>query len=221
MLGRAADQWEEPLNAMAISFPITLPTAQGFTRVTIGPRSAVAMFASPTTGQQQIFQHPMQMLTATIELPPMKRDTASVFLAALLSLQGTRGTFIFGDPAYTTPRGIGTGTPLVAGAGQTGTTLLTDGWTVSQTGIMLAGDWVQIGSGSTRQLCMVLVNANSDGAGAATLELFPRIRTAFADNTALTVSSPQGVWRLAEESSFVQDLGGITRGVVINAMEAY
>jgi hypothetical protein len=206
---------------MAITFPITLPTAQGFTRVTWGTRSAVAMFASPFTGQQQIFQHPMQMLTVSIEMPPMKRDTASVFLGALLSLQGTRGTFLFGDPAYPTPRGIGTGTPLIAGGSQTGTTLLTDGWTAAQTGIMRAGDWVQIGSGSTRQLCMVLVDANSDGSGAATLELFPRVRTAFADNTALTVSSPLGVFRLAEDSSFVQDLGAITRGIVLNAMEAY
>lgn len=206
---------------MAISFPITLPTAQGFTRVTIGPRSAVAMYASPFTGQQQIFKHPMQMLTASIELPPMNRAAASAFLGSLLSLQGFAGTFYFGDPAWTSPRGVGTGSPEILGNSQTGTTLLTDGWTPSQTGIMRAGDWVQIGSGATRQLCMVLVDADSAGNGHATLELFPRIRTAFANNTALTVVNPAGVWRLAEESSFVQDLGAITRGIVLNAMEAF
>jgi len=206
---------------MAISFPITLPTAQGFTRVTIAPRSAVAINTSPFTGQQQVYQHPLQMLTASIELPPMGRADAATFIAALISLQGAAGTFIFGDPAWTSPRGIGTGTPLINGAGQTGTTLNTDGWTNSQTNILRAGDWIQVGTGSTRQLCMVLVDANSNGAGEAVLELFPRIRTAYADNVAITTTNPKGVWRLAGETSFVQDVGAITRGIVVNAMEAF
>lgn len=206
---------------MPISYPITFPTAQGFTRVTIAPRSAVAMFASPFTGQQQVYQHPAQMLTATIEIPPMKREDAADVIAAVLSLQGTRGTFYLGDPAWTSPRGVGTGTPLINGGSQTGQDLITDGWTISQSNIMRAGDWLQIGTGDTRQLCMVLVNANSDGGGNATFSLFPRIRTAFVNNTALVVTSPTGVWRLTDDSSFIQDVGAMTRGVTLNAVEAF
>jgi hypothetical protein len=206
---------------MAISYPITLPTAQGFTRVTIVPQSAVAVYGSPFTGQQQIFQHPLQMLMATIELPPMKRERAAVVVAAMMSLHGQRGTFIFGDPAWYFPQGVGTGTPTINGASQTGNTISTTGWTVSTTGILKAGDWIQIGSGSTMQLCMVTVDASSNGSGVASLELFPRVRTAFASGTAITVTSPKGVWRLTAQPSFLHDVDTMTRGLVFEAMEAF
>jgi hypothetical protein len=206
---------------MAITFPITLPTAQGFVRVTIAPRSNVAVYSSPFTAQQQVYQHPGQFLTCSIELPPMSRADAAPFVAALLSLQGALGTFYFGDPAWTSPLGVGTGTPVVNGNNQTGTALNTSGWTTSQTGIVRAGDWLQIGTGSTRQLCMVLGDANSDGSGNATINLFPRIRTAFSNNTAITVSNPTGVWRMVDDGSFLQDVDKLTRGIVINAVEAF
>jgi hypothetical protein len=206
---------------VATSYPITLPTAQGFTRVSIAPRNAVAIYGSPFTGQQQVYQHPLQMLTATIDLPPMKRAEAAVIIGALMSLNGQRGTFYFGDPAWTSPQGVGTGTPTINGSSQTGNTINTTGWTVSTAGILKAGDWIQIGSGSTQQLCMVVADATSNGSGEAALELYPRVRTAFADGTAITVSSPKGVWRLVSESSFLHDLGAMTGGVTINAMEAF
>jgi hypothetical protein len=68
---------------------------------------------------------------------------------------------------------------------------------------------------------MVLVDANSDGSGQATLELFPRVRTAFASGTSITVSNPKGVWRLAGEMDFSQVVGGITSLNTINAVEAF
>jgi len=206
---------------MAITYPIALPTAQGFRRVTIAPQSRVAIFASPFTGQQQIYQHPAQFLTCSIELPPMVRADAATFVAALLSLQGQRGTFIFGDPAWTSPRGVATGTPLVNGNNQTGTALNTKGWSNSTANILRAGDWIQIGTGATRQLCMVLGDASSDGSGNATVNLFPRIRTAFANNTAITTASPTGVWRMIDDGQFLQDTDSLTRGIVINAVEAF
>jgi hypothetical protein len=206
---------------MAITYPFTLPVSQGFTSVDIRPVSVVGMFASEFTGTQQTYAHPGQFLTASVSFPPMKREDAAGIVAALMSTQGTRGTFYFGDPQWTSPRGIGTGTPLVSGASQTGQDLITDGWTISQTGIMKAGDWVQVGSGSTQQLCMVLADADSDGSGNATLSLFPRIRTAFADNTSLTVSSPTGVWRLMQAIDFGQQLGAITQLGTIQFLEAF
>jgi hypothetical protein len=151
----------------------------------------------------------------------MKREDAAPIVAALMGLQGIRGTFYFGDPQWTSPQGIGTGTPLVNGASQTGQDLITDGWTVSQTGIVKAGDWLQIGSGSTQQICMVLADANSDGSGNATISLFPRIRTAFADNVAITVTSPKGVWRLTQPFIISQNLGAITSLGSIQFVEAF
>ncbi len=68
-----------------------------------------------------------------------------------------------GDPVNTSPRGAATGTPLVKGASQTGNTLTTDGWTTGVTGILKAGDWIQLGTGSTSTLHKLQQAADSDG----------------------------------------------------------
>jgi hypothetical protein len=145
---------------MAITYPIALPTSPGFTRVTIQPRSAVALYASPFTMQQQVYAHQGQMWTGQVELPPMSRDEAAPWAAALTSLNGIQGTFILGDPAWLLPRGTATGTPLVKGGSQTGYDLVTDGWTAGIEALK-AGDWVQLGAITAPRLYQVQRPANT------------------------------------------------------------
>lgn len=183
---------------MAISYPLSFPSTKSPAGIAFRARSAVGLSMSPFSFSQQAYAHQGDMWEADVAAPPMKRADAEVWVAFLLALNGREGTFTMGDPVNTSPRGVGTGTPLVNGGSQTGKTLVTDGWTVSQTGIMKAGDWFQLGSGSSTRLHKVVQDANSDGAGNATLEIWPRLRSAPADNAPLTVSSPKGLWRLAE-----------------------
>jgi hypothetical protein len=179
------------------------------------------MFVAPTTGSRQVFANPRQMWQITVEVAALSRANAEAWLGYLLSLNGPQGTFYMGDPVNTSPRGVGTGTPRVNGAGQSINTLVTDGWTTSQSGIMKAGDWLQVGAGSTQQLVKVTADANSDGFGNATLEIWPRIRTAFADNTSLYVTSPKGVFYLAQPISWDVDTDRITKGLSFTAVEAF
>jgi hypothetical protein len=157
------------------------------------------MDASPFTLQPQSYAWRGQTLSTTVRLPRMKRAEAEAWVAALLSLNGREGSFLLGDSANTLPRGIGTGTPLVKGASQTGTDLVTDGWTTTQTGILKAGDWIQLGSGSTARLHKNLTDVNSNGSGEATLILWPALRSSPADNATITVSSPKGRFMLAQD----------------------
>lgn len=136
---------------------------------------------------------------ADIQLPPMGRDAAEAWVAALVSLNGLEGSFLLGDTANTIPRGTATGTPLVKGGSQTGYDLVTDGWTAGVTGIMKAGDWLQLGSGSSSRLYKVMADANSNGSGEATLTLWPKLRSSPADNAAITISSPKGRFMLAQD----------------------
>lgn len=75
--------------------------------------------------------------------------------------------------------------------------MITDGWTTSTTGILKAGDWIQLGSGSATRLHKVLDDVNSDASGNATLSIWPSLRSSPSDNAQITVSSPKGQWRLA------------------------
>jgi hypothetical protein len=145
---------------MAVSYPIGLPTTPGYRSVSIQPRAAVAISSSPYTYQQQTYTHPGQMWTGQFELPPMSRAEAAPWVAALTSLNGIEGTFCFGDPAWATPRGTATGTPLVKGASQTGYDLITDGWTANIEALK-RGDWLQIGLGSSARLYQVVNDANT------------------------------------------------------------
>jgi hypothetical protein len=182
---------------MPISYPLALPTNKGLAKIRLTANNVVGVSQSPFTAKQQVYKYTGQFWEAEINLPPMKRADAEYWISFLLKLNGQYGTFLLGDPNGSTARGTATGTPLVNGGSQTGNELITDGWTNSITGILKAGDYIQLGSGATAQLYKVLDDVNSNGSGQATLTLWPDLRSAPADNAAITVSSPKGVFRLS------------------------
>jgi len=205
---------------MAISYPVTFPASIGVSSINIRAKTVVGVSSSPFTGQQQVYKHQGQWWEAEVSLPPMKRDEAEQVVAFLIKMNGQYGTFLMGDFLSTAPRGIGTGTPLVNGASQSGDELVTDGWTVSTTGILKAGDWIQLGSASTSTLHKVLDDVTSDGSGNATLNIFPNLRSSPGDNAVITISSPKGRWRLASnETDYAIDNASIY-GMTFACIEA-
>jgi len=205
---------------MAISYPVTFPASIGVSSINIRAKTVVGVSSSPFTGQQQVYKHQGQWWEAEVSLPPMKRDEAEQVVSFLIKMNGQYGTFLMGDFLSTAPRGIGTGTPLVNGASQAGDELVTDGWTVSTTGILKAGDWIQLGSASTSTLHKVLDDVTSDGSGNATLNIFPNLRSSPDNNAAITISSPKGRWRLASnETDYAIDNASIY-GMTFACIEA-
>lgn len=205
---------------MAISYPLTMPTHTGIRSVELRAINAVAYSRSPFSFAGQAFAYSGQMWQADVTLPPMKRTDAEQWLAWLVSLRGSLGTFLLGDPLGCIPRGVATGTPLIKGGSQTGGTILIDGATTSVTGWLKAGDYVQIGSGLTARLHKVLVDTNSDSSGNVTLELWPHVRTAPADNAAVTVSNAKGLFRLSSNEQAWSSNEAAIYGISFGAMEA-
>jgi hypothetical protein len=60
------------------------------------------------------------------------------------------------------------------------------------TGTLLAGDYVQIGSGANARLHRLL----EDRSGSGTAEIWPALRAAYSSASA-TLANPQGVFRLS------------------------
>ena len=183
---------------MAITFPLSLPTVKGLASIVIRPRGVVGVSRSPFTGERQVQPHQGQVWGLDASLPPMKRADASEWVAFLLSLNGPEGSFLAGDPNATAPRGVATGTPQVKGAGQTGRVLLTDGWTISTTGILLKLDYIQLGTGASTRLHAVLNDPNSDGGGNATLDIWPALHEPPADNASIITANTVGVFALLD-----------------------
>jgi hypothetical protein len=178
-----------------MSFPLTLPSNRQVVRVRMNANDIVSISSSPFTAQQQVYKYPGQFWEAEVTLRPLSRDEAELWNGFFLSLNGAFGTFLFGDPVGQEPRGVATGTPLVKGAGQTGGSLITDGWTPSVSGILKAGDYIQLGTASAAKLYKVLETANSDSGGNATLKIWPNLRSSPADNAAVITNNPRGVFR--------------------------
>lgn len=101
------------------------------------------------------------------------------------------------------------GTPLINGADQTGTELITDGWATGVTGLLKAGDVFQIAgvyeinpqnyeSTGRLQFFVVQEDVNSDGAGNATIKVSPSINdgsltTVDAEGNTLSLKAYQNV----------------------------
>lgn len=126
----------------------------------------------------------------------------------LMSQQGSFEAFAFIHPSKKAPLGVATGTPVVNGAGQVGTSLATSGWTANITGIMKAGDIIGI-AGQTK-VYMVTADANSDATGLATLIISPPLMQSPASLSAIVTSNVSFTVALDE----VYEARARTRGIV-------
>ena len=183
---------------MAITYPLTLPNRPAPSHFSIEPASFSALTQSPWTAAQQVQLNQGQMWTISIDLPPMGEDDARNWLSQLLALRGQYGTFLYGNPKMKQPRGNWGSAPVINGDGQTGQELGVAG--LPANGVIRAGDFFQIGDGSTARLYTVTQDATADGAGEATLDIWPRLRTATTSGSAIVTASPRGVFRLAAPS---------------------
>lgn len=309
-----------------ITYPLSLPSEPGLSSVKWRAVDVTGMNVSPFTGQAQVYRWMNNSWMAQCGLPAMRRAKAEKWIAFLLSLRGSFGTFLLGDPLYQSPTGDVTvhiqtlggadalkyyldlgdtrvrltdyefkviihnvgvndlivesqaiATEILIPAGDTqsvrvvGTSggqqafrigfkpaggspdsldfwaaqpivrrlgyeddnlvppasrLFGSGWqasggatvtvtppkhassaarssTISIDGflpmaerVLAAGDYIQAGSGSTQRLYKVLTDADADTGGAVSVDVFPTVREAIADNTELSVIQCKGVFRL-------------------------
>lgn len=187
---------------MTISYPVTCPTAlkPGSTRWATA--STVVVSSSPTTFQSVKYEYDGEAWLIDVSYPLLTRAEAAPFFAFLASLRGQNGTFLFGDTLLSTPLGTGVGTPLVNGANQTGSkVLVSDGWGASQV-VLKGGDFLQIDS----RLYMVLADVTSDASGNALIDVFPKLRQ-HADNAAIVLNNPKGLFRLNGDQINVVEAG--------------
>jgi len=174
---------------MAISYPLSTPTTIGFESIELRAVNAVATSQSPFTYKQQIVSHQGQRWEASVNIPPVRRDLAGEWKAFLTALKGPTGTFLLGDPDYATPRGTVSSATVSGTAGD-------ESVSITMTGSLLAGDYIQLGSGANAKLHQVLV----DQSGTGTLEIWPKLRNNYTSET-VVFNNPKGVFRLANNAS--------------------
>lgn len=205
---------------MALSYPLAMPGSPKPERATMMMPNRVQVTRPPFGITERLNDLEAGWWEVALSYPPMKRATAAAWVRWLVGMRGRRGTTEWGPEWATSPRGSVAGTPVVDGGSQTGTTLATRGWDASETGVLLGGDYIQLTDGSgNKRLHMVTQDADSDGSGEASVEIWPALRFSPSDGDSIVTSSPQGTFRLQDNPSF--DVGrAALYGLGFNLVEA-
>jgi len=173
---------------MALTYPLDIPETIGIESIELRAVNAVATSQSPFTYKQQIISHQGQRWEASVSIPTVRRDLAAEWKAFLTALKGPTGTFLLGDPDYVSPRGDVSSCTLSGSAGD-------ESVSVTMTGTLKAGDYIQLGNGSSAKLHQVLVDQTGNG----DLEIWPKLRSDYTDET-VVFNNPKGVFRLSSNS---------------------
>ena len=169
------------------TFPSIKPTSMSWELIS-NTRQFVGL-----NGAIQVAQRAGQRWTVSMEFGVLASNDRATLQAFVAQVLGLADNFTL-SPADYNPRGAFGGTPLVAGAGQTGNSLNIDGCSLSVTNWIRAGDFFQVGN----ELKMATEDASSDGAGAITISFVPELRAAPADNAVITTTDPAGVFRFVQ-----------------------
>ncbi len=175
-----------------LTFPDILPRAAEWSL-----RSNTQSFRSPLSGTVQTLELPGAIWQATLSFARLPQDRARELAAFLVRLRGEAGRFYLYDHSLPAPRGSASGVPVVAGAGQTGATLATSGWTPGVAGILKAGDYIGLGD----ELKMVVADADSDVGGLATLTIEPPLRQSPADASLIITVQPVCIMKLTGDQA--------------------
>lgn len=192
---------------MAVSYPLSTPTTIGFESIELRAINAVATSQSPFTYKQQIVSHGGQRWEASVNIPPVRRDLAAEWKAFLTALKGQTGTFLLGDPDYSSPRGDVSSCTLSGSAGD-------ETAAVIMIGTFKAGDYIQLGSGSSARLHQVLIDQTGNGS----LEIWPSLRADYTGETVI-FSNPKGVFRLSSNMTSWNINSSSAYGISFEAVE--
>ena len=160
---------------------VTLPTSPAPRSITPRLITARAELRSAFGGSVQRINRLGSRWAFDVELPPMTHAAALDWVDLLT--EADTAILNLPEPGIT----IGSpGTPLVNGASQTGSSLVTDGWTNGY--VIPKGKWFSVSVSSLLYLYQTTAAVTASGAGAATLTVRPMLRASPADNAALNVN---------------------------------
>src|ERR1039458_1557406 len=189
-----------------VTYRLAMP-AQGVQGIVIRKVPVVGFSTSPYSGSQEVVAYPGQWWEADVSLCPASLAQAGAIEGFIGLLNGSYGTFLMGDPMRPSPLGLAAsspGTPVVNGAQSAGAGVLNiRGGGLTKVKWLLAGDYIQLGSGLNTHLHQVLQDADTDGSGDTALTLWPNLRADVADGDAVVVSGCKGLFRMAQSAQAI------------------
>jgi len=156
--------------------------------------AAARVVQSPFTLSQQVQDWGGRRWEYSLQIGPLQGDEGRAVDAILQGLGGPAARFLYADPSAAYVGSLTLGSPAVNGASQTGSALVTDGWTADIT--LKAGMMFSLGTDTSTRMYMLTADVVVDGAGNATLAIAPALRASPGDNDPLEVDAPKVQLRL-------------------------
>lgn len=188
-------------------FPAIIPNSASWT-----PLTNTATFTSPLTMGIQTAVRQGGRWGVSMSFNNLIGADRSILTSFIAKLNGQQHRYAVG-PFGETYRGTGGGSPQVNGAGQSGFTLLTEGWP-NNSNVMLAGDYFSINNG----LKICTLDTASDGSGNATLTFWPELHAFPADNQTIEIDDPLSIFMLTSDP-VVDTIPGLFSSIVINGIQ--
>lgn len=170
----------------------TYPTTPEFNSIGFGSEQKT-ITSTTDSGKMFAVQVDGQRFKFSASYPPLSRADFSPVYAFIMKQRSQKETFQIALPDLKNAKGTISGTVLVNGVHSAGdTTIDIDG----MTGNLKAGDFVKFAGHS--KVYMVVADATAS-AGATTITIEPPLRSALADNEAVTYDNVQFTVRLIND----------------------
>ncbi len=154
--------------------------------------------------------------TFDLTYPPLDRAEVAPVWAFIQAQHGQSGTFDFTLPAHS-PRGRPSGSPVVDGAGQTGSLLAIAGLTPNTSQVFRVGDYVRI-DGHYKSY-IVLEDVDADAFGKANFAISPTLQ-ASPPNRAMVSAGAVFRCRFAQSDHFMDVSDALHYSLQIQLIEA-
>lgn len=194
---------------------LNFPDSVRPSRMRWGQIEAGATITGPT-GLAQRQSYTGIQWTFSAQFPPANNaNDVAVVRTFLQRIKSPSVWFQAPDYSYARRSAV-SGTPLIKGASQTGSTLALDGFGNGVTGAVKLGDRIGL---TTGQVVTAAADANSNGSGEVTVTIIEPLRASPADNSAVYITTPLVVFRaLGMDAQWDVDLA-LTYGFVLDAIE--
>jgi hypothetical protein len=161
-------------------------------------RGLTQTHSSPFDGTTQTLTQPGARWAVSATWPSLMESDRRTMEAFLASLLGRAGRFTFG-PIHAPRRATGTGTVLVNGGSQTGSTLNVDGFGASHQAFVVGDFLSYVDPAGRSRLHMATATVAANGSGEAAVAIVPPLRTSPANNAAVEIVAPLGVFMLTDD----------------------
>lgn len=180
-------------------------------------------FSNGDTGVSQTRLGAPPRWTAAIVGPQwLTAAEAAIWKDLILRLQGRVNHLAVYDYDHQAPAGTMRGTLTLASAVAAGATTISVTGGAGEAGkTLLAGDWVGIGSGYTRQLVNVAANATANGSGVISLTISQPSRWAQSSGSGVTWDKPTAIFKQRSSSNSWSREGSVRTGYSLDLIETW